>query len=163
MLDTSNNAGTNNKENSSNEELIERVKIPWTPFYVVGTPERGYFVTFGKYKITEQKPTKVEAIGDLEKERWNVTVTVAGLVQEMMIEEEVRRLKEELKEHPHDTGKPDGLVKTNEDYEREARETYKQRVDREQREAIIGEANGLRNSLNRIREDELNEELRKEQ
>lgn len=123
MYSTTNNAENGHSENSSTE-IVERVKIPWTPFYVVGTPEKGYFVSFGKYRLTDSKPTKVEAVNDLEKERWTITAKVAGLVQEMMIEEEIRKIKEYAEKHPHDAMKPNENL-------REAK-TYKEQQDEEQ-------------------------------
>lgn len=34
-------------------KLIENIDVPATPFTLVGNPENGYFITLGKYKLTE--------------------------------------------------------------------------------------------------------------
>lgn len=134
-MSQSTNSAENNRNENSSTEIIERVKIPWTPFHVVGRADTGYFVAFGRYRLTDTYSTKAEAIEALEKEKWNTTVKVAGLVQEMMIEEEVRKLKEEFDkaEHPHDTVKPNvDSAKT-----MEAKlETYKEQQDRQQMEMM---------------------------
>lgn len=131
MSHTTNNAENNHKENSSTE-LVERVKIPWTPFYLVGREDTGYFVTFGKYKLTETASTKAEAIEHLERSKWDVTARLAGLVMEMMVEEEARIINEQFK--------------------KEDPKTYKQMMDEEQENVInknMAEIN------NRIRNQEL--------
>ena len=145
MSNTTNNTKDNHKEQSS--ELIERVPLPWSPFTIVGTPERGYFIAFGKYQLTTPMPTKAEAVEQLEKEKWQVHVTVAGLVQEMMIEEESKRLAAEMKgnKRPDETPEPNGLVDIQTGIE-DMREHNKRW--REQQA---------------IRERELEEELKKEQ
>lgn len=46
-----------NKQQSSNEELIERHTVPGTGFMINGNKQLGYFVSIGTYRVTENQPT----------------------------------------------------------------------------------------------------------
>lgn len=41
-------------ENSKNSPLMIREQIPNTPFYIVGTQETGYWITWGKFRFNEE-------------------------------------------------------------------------------------------------------------
>lgn len=77
---------TQNKENSSNE-LIERIKIEGTPFWIIGQREKGYFAVMGENKITDTRTTAKEVQEDLVKEQYNITFRMIGIITEKMIEE----------------------------------------------------------------------------
>lgn len=49
-----------NKEQSSEElhQLVERIPITGTPFHTVGNKEQGYFLTLGKYRVSDEFKTK---------------------------------------------------------------------------------------------------------
>lgn len=83
ILNIQTNADVNqNKVNYSNEELLHKERIDNTPFYIIGNNEQGYFITYGKYRITERKNTIVEIREELEKDRWTIiTVLIAVLIQ----------------------------------------------------------------------------------
>lgn len=80
---TNANADLNNsfyfeEEPHDERQLINQQDVPGTPFRVTGHPAKGYWITIGPYRITEMKPTKSEAVKDLETEKWNI---IARLVQ----------------------------------------------------------------------------------
>lgn len=72
------NAGNPNKEDFSEtiEKLIEREKIEGTPFYIIGNKEEGYFLSFGKHRITELMKTPDDVIQHVEDNHWDITLKV---------------------------------------------------------------------------------------
>lgn len=51
---------TQQNNNNSPSELIEREKVENTGFEIIGNKEKGYFVALGIYRITEPRPSKGE-------------------------------------------------------------------------------------------------------
>lgn len=49
------------KSNSSNEELIQREAITGTPFVAVKADGHGWFLAFGKYRVSDEMPTLADA------------------------------------------------------------------------------------------------------
>lgn len=47
-------------DNKENSPLIEREKIPNTPFWIVGNEERGYKLTWGKYTFMDEPAKTME-------------------------------------------------------------------------------------------------------
>lgn len=75
ILNTQNNAGGDqNREPSS--KLIHREKIEGTPFEIIGDDENGWFLSVGKFKLTENKATEVEARMALHDEMWNIILNL---------------------------------------------------------------------------------------
>lgn len=50
-LSIQNSVDTNDKDNS---RLLERHNIKFTPFYIVGSDDIGYKITWGKYSFTDE-------------------------------------------------------------------------------------------------------------
>lgn len=73
-----------NDPNLNSSQLITRKSVDGTPFYVVGTEEKGYFVVLGKYKIAETGKTEEEAIENLEKDKWKVIVNLITTINTIM-------------------------------------------------------------------------------
>lgn len=73
------------KENSSSEQLIERIPIDETPFTMVRS-ENKCFGTVGRYKVTEDYKTIPEVEEAILKFDWKILLKVLTIV----IEEEVR-------------------------------------------------------------------------
>lgn len=70
---------TNAEEtNTDSKPLWDREQIENSPFWIVGNKEQGYNITMGRYKIThETLPTPLDARLWLEKNKWDVILTVA--------------------------------------------------------------------------------------
>lgn len=77
-----NDETTRREISSKNTELVHREKILNTPFECIGNEEQGYCISFGKYKLTHVKPTVDEAIDDLEKDHWNITLNLLAIFTE---------------------------------------------------------------------------------
>lgn len=60
-----------------------------SPFVMVGK-DGHYFIGFGKYKITEDAPSKEEALEELEKNKWNVITNIAIIIASEAMEKEVK-------------------------------------------------------------------------
>lgn len=73
----------NEPNNFPSGQIVEREQIENTPFWIVGNKERGYFLAFGKFQMTEEVPNKLDVILNLEKDRWNVLVKMIVCVTEM--------------------------------------------------------------------------------
>lgn len=77
--------GISNKENS-NYELVSTEAIEGTPFHVVGEEEKGYFISLGRYRVSEVQKTKDEALEELYKNMWyiimNVIITTVDILKE---------------------------------------------------------------------------------
>lgn len=84
LLNTQSNAEENpNKSNFS--ELIHRENIVNTPFQVVGNEENGWIITIGRFKLTNNKPTKEEALQELELNPWDITVRLITTLHEAIM------------------------------------------------------------------------------
>lgn len=71
QLDISNgytNAEEANKENS----LIKHEPVDGTPFYVTGSQEKGYFLRFADYQLTDPKKTIDEVLTELDQTYWQI-------------------------------------------------------------------------------------------
>jgi len=77
---------TDKDESNSNTELIERYRVPNTPFDMI-TINSETFGTFGKFRITEIYQSKEECLKILEKVDWNRLVQIMTLVFELMNKE----------------------------------------------------------------------------
>lgn len=82
-MNTQNNAEVDN--NSSSSQLIEREQVEHSPFWIVGTPEAGYFLTMGKYKISPTFKSKLELIVYKEECEWEIVITIAGIIASDLI------------------------------------------------------------------------------
>lgn len=75
------------KENSSTE-LIHREQIEDTPFYIIGNEEKGYFISFGKYKLTEEiqslhtQTLQEQFKSILHHQQWNIILNLLAVFTE---------------------------------------------------------------------------------
>lgn len=77
----------NAEKHSNSSELIQRVQMKDTPFWIIGTPETQYFGTLGKYQVTEKFPT-IQAVQDhIENGIWEMIIKIAGIVAADLIEQ----------------------------------------------------------------------------
>lgn len=95
LLHGSTNAGgtQGNKENSSNTQDVEMVKIEKTPFHAIRT-EKGCCVIFGKVRVTDWVETMPEAIESVEGFNWNILI---GVVVQVATDVTVETLRERYK------------------------------------------------------------------
>lgn len=62
----------NNHSGDQIKQLVTNEEIEGTPFRLVGNKEKGYFIAFGKYKLTETEETKTAATNKLTTNQWDV-------------------------------------------------------------------------------------------
>lgn len=65
---------------SDSTELSQQIKIPGTPFKIVGNQENGFFLALGQYKISENKDTPEEVQDLLILDQWNIIVNVCSTI-----------------------------------------------------------------------------------
>lgn len=63
-----------------NTELLQRIKIQNAPFEVVGNEEIGYFIAFGKYKLTTNYNTIEEAQQRIEYDKWEIMINLIIII-----------------------------------------------------------------------------------
>lgn len=85
LLNLQTNADVSQNKENSNSELVERHEIPNTPFHIVGNKEKGYFLTLGKYKISDTYKTEEELFEDVDKQHWNITLRLITTVHEAIM------------------------------------------------------------------------------
>lgn len=56
----------------SGEQLIEREMVKGSPYWIIGDKENGYFLTFGKWQLTERQKTKLDVVLYLEDNKWDI-------------------------------------------------------------------------------------------
>lgn len=61
-----------------------------SPFVVVGKDGQ-YFVGFGRYRITEDAPSKEEALKELENNKWNIITNIAIIVANEAMNNEAKK------------------------------------------------------------------------
>lgn len=93
ILNTQNNIESSPNSNSS-QKLIHREKIQKTPFYVVGREETGYFVTYGKYRLTDSYETPKDAEIAIQCQEWEQLLNVMGIIASELIEQNERKQME---------------------------------------------------------------------
>lgn len=94
IKNTTNSDGNDQHKPNSSEELLHREKIDQTPFEIVGNPERGIWIAFGKYKVSKEysydlykKDNENETWAEfgeriLVTEQWNIIANMIVLFQE---------------------------------------------------------------------------------
>lgn len=100
-----------NPDNStSSEHLIEKEQIPKTPFWVVGNKEKGYFLTYGKWKITDNFQSMEEAKTALHEEQWHIMTILAGIIADELLQktrkQEMNKITDILKKEGHNIIQP---------------------------------------------------------
>lgn len=84
ILNIQTNAEENqNSKNYSNNEIIHREQIENSPLFIIGNNIEGYFLTFGKYRITERKNTIVEIRKEIEEDKWNIIIRLISTMIEI--------------------------------------------------------------------------------
>lgn len=65
-----------NETHNNESHLITRNPVENTPFAVVGNNENGYFLTMGKYRLTDNFQNEEDVIYYLENNTWEIIVTL---------------------------------------------------------------------------------------
>lgn len=70
---------------------MEREHIGGTPYWVVGNSDRGYFITFGKWQMTEPEKTLEEALEYYERNEMNIILTTVIILIDDKLSEKNRQ------------------------------------------------------------------------
>lgn len=68
----------NNQNSHSSEQLVERERIPNTGFDIVGNKEKGYFIAFGPYRITEYTQDKAQLRKKVASKDYEIILGLLG-------------------------------------------------------------------------------------
>lgn len=81
----------NTHKQQSNSELIHTEDVG--SFKIVGNEERGYFVSLGKYRLTEARTTIEECKKLIETKDWELLLALMGVYYEFYGDEQVNRIQ----------------------------------------------------------------------
>lgn len=73
--------GNAESTNSINSQLIERIEVENTPFTIIREEEK-WFVTLGRYRISQDMKSKEEAIEDAKRIDWDRVLQIMGITIE---------------------------------------------------------------------------------
>lgn len=79
--------GSENDPHREPSHLIENEPMEGTPFRLVGNKDRGYFATWGKYRVTEVHETMAQARETILEMNWTEVMTCCMAVAMQVIEE----------------------------------------------------------------------------
>lgn len=82
------------KETYSNEKLSNFERIPNTPFWVIGDPEKGYAAIMGKFKITENLKSVKDVIELVNAQPYELLITIMSGVFETLLELKSKPIEE---------------------------------------------------------------------
>lgn len=83
-----------NPNNSVSTELIERYPVENTPFVIVGNPESGYFLSFGKYRLTEYYDNPQLCKNAMGNEIWNIMLNLMALFSEWSTVDTINKIND---------------------------------------------------------------------
>lgn len=83
------NTTDQHNNNSSNSELLEQKEIPETPFKAVRMEDK-WFLTLGKYRLTEPMQTFEQISDDAHRADWTRIMQIINI---MILEHEAERMK----------------------------------------------------------------------
>ncbi|AXH76241.1 MAG: hypothetical protein [Microviridae sp.] len=66
-----------------NYQLVSRKKIDGTPFEIIGNNEKGYFLAFGKYRLTDLFETIEEVQMHIASNHWEITAILIAVMIEI--------------------------------------------------------------------------------
>ena len=93
---------TNASETATeSKKLISNEPIDGTPFHLVGSEEVGYFISLGKYRLTEPSKKEEDALMKLSSEKWQI---VARLVAAYI------DFDTQMKNQQHETMEPNHTI-----------------------------------------------------
>lgn len=68
------------REDCSKEKIHTYEEIPYTPFYVVGNPEKGYIAVCGTYQLTPYMKSKEEIVEYVNSQPYELLITLMSMV-----------------------------------------------------------------------------------
>lgn len=68
----------------TSSRLVEKEPVENTPFWLVGSEETGFFLTYNKYRITDTYETKEQALNRLITEPFKINAIVAYCIAETL-------------------------------------------------------------------------------
>lgn len=63
--------------NPNSSELLERIAVKDTAFHITGNKTMAYFITLGKYKLSNGFTTPEEAIKHIKRKPWDLIFALA--------------------------------------------------------------------------------------
>lgn len=93
-------ANQTNKQESNSNKLVEQFAVSGTPFTVVKVDEY-WFLTIGKYRITNQLSTREEAEAEVNDASWTRIMQIMKIMilehaEEVKLEETIKKQQEKL-------------------------------------------------------------------
>lgn len=85
-MNAENQPTTNKLSSDELTELVHREHVEGTPFQIVGTEEKGYFVTLGKYRATENMPTIEDAKKEINIQNWEFFCTIISIISKDVLD-----------------------------------------------------------------------------
>lgn len=85
-----------NLDSSEEGELIEKNEIEGSPYWVIGNKEQGYYITFGKWRLSEAHKTAEEALEWLDNNIRMVLVQTMVVLLEIHEEEKFQKAIEKI-------------------------------------------------------------------
>lgn len=86
LLSTLTSAEESQHRENLDTEIVHREKLDDTPFYVIGNEEQGYFLAFGKFRLTEPRETIDEAKNMLYDKMWDIILKLVLCSHELVVE-----------------------------------------------------------------------------
>lgn len=76
LLNTQLNVEENLHNSKSNTDELQMVRdnIPGTPFYIVGNNDKGYFLTFAKWRLTDNMKSTEKVLNYVNENYYDVTL-----------------------------------------------------------------------------------------
>lgn len=64
---------------------FSKEEIENTPFEVLHLHDKGYCLIWGQFRLSEIKGSKEEVTEELERKKWGIMMTVAGIIAEKVV------------------------------------------------------------------------------
>ena len=87
MSKEQNYVGLKNNSNSS-KSVFETIE--GTPFRLIGSDENGFAIAYGRYRVTDIKPTTDEALQELVNQQWNILARMAGIIADLTLDKHLQ-------------------------------------------------------------------------
>lgn len=88
----------------SSKEMVEKIQVPETPFTMVRFEDK-WFLTMGKYRLTEPADTKEEIEAQIENTSWNRIIQIILIIIKDHDEEKQLKLEATQALNAHNNNK----------------------------------------------------------
>lgn len=116
ILNNTEKSGETNKQHKGNSstELVEQIAVPNTPF-TLNRIDQIWFVSMGKYRISEPLKTKDEAAENAESTDWfRILQVIKIMIEENKIIDAQKALMANVAKKPHEPDTFDQMQETEE-------------------------------------------------